>query len=321
MSDPKKLVTAIVVVYNGEKYLKDCLQSIIDQDYQPLEILVIDDGSTDSTPTIIKSFGERIKYFHQNNAGIARARNKGVELANGHYIAFLDADDIWCQDKIATQISVFERYPQYGVVFGEFNRVGDFFHYDLYNDLKIELMKPEIDNDWTGWLYPRMLLDSWVHIITAMVRKDVFYDIGEFNPEQTIGEDYDFWIRTSKKYQMAKIPYPLALYRNNPTSATAKFIERNFGAEIVTKYLKKYGISDPNGGDITRNQIRNRLYELWFVHGYVARNNKQYQAAVQSFGKALYYAPLKLNTYKNIVYSLFKMMGLAVKRENRFYRT
>lgn len=313
MTESKKLVTAIVVVYNGEKYLNDCLRSIVDQDYHPLETLVIDDGSTDSTPDIIKSFGGKIRYYRQKNGGEASARNKGIELANGDYINFLDADDIWCPGKISTQVAVLDEYPQYGVVFGDFCRINDSFRYNSFHELNIEPMKSKIDSNWSGWLFPRMLLDSWVHIITAMARKNVFSAIGEFNSENIIGTDYDFWIRTSRKFQMAKIPYQVALYRDNPTSVTSKFVKRNFPAEIVTKYIKKYGIIDPKGGALTSSQIRKRLFDLWFIHGYVARNNGKYSSAVQSFGKALKYSPICLNAYKNIIFSAFKLIAKCSK--------
>jgi len=305
MINSNKSVTAVVVVYNGEKYLKDCLQSIVDQDYQPLEILVIDDGSTDSTPSIIKSFGRKIIYFRQDNAGIAIARNKGIELAIGEYIAFLDADDIWCPGKITAQMQIIDTYPQYAVVFGGFDRIDGSFEYKAFNDLCLQTIKPEIDEHWSGWLYPRMLLDSWVHIITAVFPKKIVSEIGGFDPDKKVGEDYDFWIRVSKKYQMAKISCTLALYRDNPGSVTTKFNPRNYGAEIVQNYIREYGVSDPHGGKVTTAQIKKRLHEQWFMHGYIARNNRKYKAAVQSFTKALRYAPFNLGIYKNILCAIF----------------
>lgn len=310
--ETNKFVTAIVVVFNGEKYLRQCIDSILNQDYQPLEILVIDDGSTDSTMQIIKSYGKKIRSYHQVNSGIAEARNKGIELANGDYIAFLDADDIWIPGKISTQITVFRKYPHYDVVYGNFKRISASV---VNNDLETQPMKPEIDKNWSGCLYPRMLMDSWVHIITAMAPKKIFIDVGGFDPDKKIGEDYDFWIRVSKKYKMTKIPYPLALYRDNPSSITARFTERNYGAEIVKKYISKYGLSDPNGGEISKKQIRKRLHQLWFMHGYIARNNGRYPAAARSFIKALKYDLVNLSTYRNILYALYKMGRTYEKRK------
>ena len=155
MFESKKIVTAIVVVYNGEKYLKDCLQSIVDQDYPSLEILVVDDGSTDSTSDIVKSFGERIQYFRQDNAGEASARNKSIELSKGDYIAFLDEDDIWCPRKISTQVKVFDEFPEYSVVFGGFSIIDDSYEYSSFNELNIEPMQAKIDSNWSGHCWNR----------------------------------------------------------------------------------------------------------------------------------------------------------------------
>src|SRR5690242_4967891 len=94
-------VTCIVPVFNGERYLGEALDSIFAQGHQPLEVLVVDDGSTDGSAAVAKSYGDRVRYFFQPNAGPAAARNLGLEAARGEFIAFLDADDLWHRDKLA----------------------------------------------------------------------------------------------------------------------------------------------------------------------------------------------------------------------------
>lgn len=110
-------VSVIVPVYNGERFLAEAIESILAQTYPSYEIIVIDDGSTDRTREIVLSYPE-IKYLYQTNAGTAAARNRGIEMARGEYLAFLDADDLWMPGKLAIQIAAFEADPTLEMVGG-----------------------------------------------------------------------------------------------------------------------------------------------------------------------------------------------------------
>jgi glycosyltransferase involved in cell wall biosynthesis len=115
MTDP--LVSVIVPVYNGDRFLADAIESILTQTYQSYEIIVVDDGSTDHSREIALSF-PRVKYLYQPNAGCAAARNRGIEIAKGEYLGFLDADDLWMPDKLTVQIAAFKANPDLEIVSG-----------------------------------------------------------------------------------------------------------------------------------------------------------------------------------------------------------
>jgi glycosyltransferase involved in cell wall biosynthesis len=108
-------VSCIVPVYNGERFLAEALDSILAQTHRPFEIIVIDDGSTDGTPEVIAGYAGRVRYQRQENAGVAAARNAGLELASGELIAILDADDLWHPEKLARQSARFEARPELGI--------------------------------------------------------------------------------------------------------------------------------------------------------------------------------------------------------------
>jgi len=114
------LVSCIVPVYNGERYLAETLDSILAQTHQPVEIFVIDDGSTDRTAAVAATFGPRVQYFRQENAGEAAARNRGLSMAQSEYVAFLDADDLWHPEKLDRQIAQFEEKPEIDLCFTSF---------------------------------------------------------------------------------------------------------------------------------------------------------------------------------------------------------
>ena len=109
------LISCVVAVFNGERYLAEALESILAQTYGALDVIVIDDGSTDGTPDVVASFARRVRSVRQRNAGPAAARNRGVAEARGELIAFLDADDLWHPDKLARQAARFLARPELDV--------------------------------------------------------------------------------------------------------------------------------------------------------------------------------------------------------------
>ena len=106
------LISCIVPVFNGERYLGKALESILKQTYQPLEIIVVNDGSTDGTAAVAARYGDQIHYVRQNNAGAPTARNLGLSVARGEFVAFLDSDDLWHPEKLERQMARFDACPQ-----------------------------------------------------------------------------------------------------------------------------------------------------------------------------------------------------------------
>ena len=172
------LVSVIVPVYNGERYLTSTLQSVVAQDYRPIEILVIDDGSDDRSAEIARGFPE-VRYFHQSNQGVSVARNLGIENAQGELIAFLDADDTWLPAKLTFQVRYLLDHPEAGFVFAR-QRIF----------LEPGLVKP-------AWLKDELLADDCIGYIpsTLVAWKSVFNQVGRFDPEFALAEDADWFFR------------------------------------------------------------------------------------------------------------------------------
>ena len=179
MTDTLPLITAIVPVYNGERYFKEALESIFTQQYEPLELLVLDDGSTDGTADIARSYGERILYHYQPNRGLAAARNAGIELASGRYIAFLDADDLWPLGRLRVQMQAFLENPGVRIVSG---MVRQFVSPDLDKEARSRMVVTE--GLQPGQVLPACLYDC-----------KVFEEVGDFDTQWTLGADLDWTMR------------------------------------------------------------------------------------------------------------------------------
>jgi glycosyltransferase involved in cell wall biosynthesis len=118
------MISCILPVHNGERHIGEAIDSVLQQRRADLEIVVVDDGSTDATPSVVTQYGPGVRYHRQDRAGVATARNRGLQLANGDFISFIDHDDVWTSDKIALQLAAFERDPSLEFVTGMVEHFG-----------------------------------------------------------------------------------------------------------------------------------------------------------------------------------------------------
>jgi glycosyltransferase involved in cell wall biosynthesis len=178
LASAKPLVSVIVPVHNGERFLAPALRSILNQDYRPLELIVIDDGSTDQTAQIAASFS-KARYFHQSNQGVATGRNAGLAAAQGELIAFLDADDLWEPNKLSLQVGYHLNHPD--------------IDYSFVN--LINFLEPGIEKPW--WLRDDQLQHGQADYspVTMLARSSVFQRVGLFDTSFKVGEDTDWFSR------------------------------------------------------------------------------------------------------------------------------
>ncbi|HEX8515665.1 MAG TPA: glycosyltransferase [Bacteroidia bacterium] len=213
-SNHQPLVSVVIPCYNGERFIQATIGSVQSQTYSNFEIIVIDDGSTDSSSEILRSLIEkddRIIYTHQQNAGVSAARNKGMSIAKGEYIALLDADDIWCKDNLEKKVRFLEQ-----------NKDTDWVFSDMYMadaDLKdIKMSEPGTDADilnnlllWEGEVVPGPCSN-------IVFRKKCLLSGISFNKKLSTTADFDFCIQLAVHFKGRRIPEPLWIYRVLSTS-------------------------------------------------------------------------------------------------------
>ncbi len=213
------VVSVILPVFNGEKFLSEAVQSVLNQNYQRLEIIIIDDGSTDSTKKVALGFGNKIKYYYQENGGPAKARNYGLSIATGDFIAFIDADDVWVKDKLSLQLALFEKNREVGIVIGLTFRT-EF----LQND--------ELDN---RVLNPK----GTFHLLlgSTLIKKSVFNKIGLLDEDLFIGDDTDWFNRAKENRVSIAVHYDIVqFYRIHKDNITN---DKRRSNHYVFRVLKK----------------------------------------------------------------------------------
>jgi glycosyltransferase involved in cell wall biosynthesis len=213
MSQPP-LVSVIIPAYNASLWIGETISSVIEQDYKQYEIIVVNDGSTDNIVEIAKSFGPAVQCIHKENGGQASARNAGIRVAKGKYIAFLDADDLWVKDKLKLQVAQLEET-------GAKWAYADSFAFD--NQSKKILYKfSDRQMQHNGDILKALFSTCFIPSPTAIVQRSVFTTVGLFNEEAGMRnrEDWEMWLRIAAVYPIVSISVPLAYYRLHSTSAT-----------------------------------------------------------------------------------------------------
>jgi glycosyltransferase involved in cell wall biosynthesis len=192
------LVSCIVPVFNGERYLAETLDSILAQTHSPLETIVVDDGSTDDTAGIVAAYGEKVRYFFQENAGPASAYNTALTKTEGKYVAFLGADDLWHQEKTARQLSRFEARPELDYCV---THLQNFWIPELKDEAE-RLKDHRLARPMPGYTSA-----------TLLARRRLFDAVGTFDATLQHGHDLDWFLRAAESGATAEMLPDVLMYR------------------------------------------------------------------------------------------------------------
>ncbi len=253
MNNILPLVSVIVPSYNHEKYVQETIESIVNQTYENIELIVIDDGSKDASPKIIEKLSKKynFKFIHRLNKGLSATLNEGIGLSSGKYICVCASDDIYKLNKIEKQVQFMENNPHYGLCFGKIIN---------FNDLGNET-KNNPKHAKSGWVFKDIIYQYFtMPAVTCMIRKNVFETIGYYD-ENLFVEDWDMYLRITDKYQVGYLNEYLAYYRKHDTNITHqktkifdaqqktlnKWKESEYYKEAKIMYELKFFIYDASG--------------------------------------------------------------------------
>ena len=198
------LVSVVIPVFNGERFLRDAVQSVLDQKYSPIEIIIVDDGSTDGTAVVARSLGETVRYLYQANQGPAASRNRGIEYAQGSLIAFADADDLWPSEKLEVQLPYLINDPAIEIVMGRIQQVR------LSKSVNGQTQAEEFAEPAFS-----------VNLGSVVIRKSVFERVGLFDESMRYSEDVDWFMRAREAgAAIVTIDAVTLLYRQHEENMT-----------------------------------------------------------------------------------------------------
>jgi glycosyltransferase involved in cell wall biosynthesis len=276
-------VSVIIPAYNAEAFIANTLRSVLDQTYRDLEVIVVDDGSTDGTLEVLGQFERQVRVHAQANGGVARARNAGVRLATGSWIAFLDADDEWLPHKIERQLACRDVPMSFT----------DRYNFGVIGDL------PELQSKATpmrgGDVFVPLLRDgNFITLTSVMMRRELFEAMGGFYTGLNGTEDWDLWLRIAEKHPIGFVDEPLVRYRLHPGG-----ISRNFArmcrerTEVISRALAL------ERGRALGWRLRRQIWaETWRTNGWDAGRAGARLSALKDYARAAMAWPLYALPYK-----------------------
>jgi glycosyltransferase involved in cell wall biosynthesis len=216
------LVSVVIPTHNYARFIPEAIESALAQDYAPLEIIVVDNGSTDETRAAIEPFRERgISYVYQEDAGPSGGRNTGIELARGELVAFLDADDAWLPGKTSAQVAHLIAHPELGLV------GSGAFECDATNQPTGIRKAPPIEAEMA---FEQLLVRNFLVTTGVIVRKRCHEVVGGFK-DMSFGEDWDLWLRIARRYPIGFVQEPLFKRRGHPSALSFEI-----GDQLLTRY-------------------------------------------------------------------------------------
>lgn len=303
------LVSVVMPCYNYASFVGDAVDSVLSQTYQNIELIIINDGSTDDTKEILEAISDnRVMVLHIENSGVSTARNKGIELARGQFIAFIDADDLWSPDKIQQQVQAFKKHPDCSYCFTNFsrfdaknNQYGAFTDYAYYlgnisqhatNELRVHFK--DVCHDLEMPWYPTI----------NMVRMNKIKHLFEKN--RRIGEDVSFFIHFWASTDGIFVPKTLAFLRvHGANSSNVSYSHAELLISVFQSNLKHY----------KQREFKRTLGRLYLGLAYQQRKRNQYSEAAKNYSRSIlnHYFSFKAIAFAFILPPLSFIIGIYWK--------
>lgn len=291
-------VSVIIPTYNCASFINEAIESIINQSYQDLEVIVIDDGSNDDTDKVLKPYMNRIKYIYQENKGVAIARNVGIRAAKGEYIAFLDSDDIWYPEKLKIQTEILDSHQNVGLVYSDVNIFG--------GKVKTSVLKDKNKAILSGKIFDSLLLGKFYICCSSVIfRKSYIEKVGLFDESLKTCEDLDMWLRITRECDAIFIDNPLVQYRSHSANIT-----KNMQQMYADKY---YVLNKIFSNLLLSKRIQALKPQVWgnfhFEFGKSYYFSKDFQKSNMELTKAIKLVPFSSGAYLCLFKSFLREVG------------
>lgn len=345
-------VSVIIPTYNRAKFISDAIQSVITQTYRNIEIIVVDDGSTDGTKDVLSPFMDKIRYYHTENMGPAHARNVGMKAASGKYIAFLDSDDLYLPGKLELQVAFMEAHPEVGMVATEVssmvgNTITEDYHLRSYHciyDSKglsyedIYTVRGQFHCETLVRPVPYYIGNIFCHVLqgpvlistTVFFPREILQSVGYQNEAYPNGQEYEFIVRICKHYQTAFLNIPTYVYRyhvnqismaSNPITRE-KILTEIRGEKVFLQAVLDWGYGDKKYYEENKGWLNHRIAELYNCIGEKWLEIRETSKARENFRKGHSFDPSGSQNIQNLRFSyLPSLIRRGIRRVSRLVKT
>ncbi len=324
------MVSIIIPTYNRAAYLDEALASVFQQDFEDYEVIVIDDGSTDGTRAVIEKYASdaRLRYEYQQNSGKPSiARNRGLQIARGDYVAFLDSDDLLSANSILLRLEILEKYADVGLVTGSW---ADYDFANSHKNLKSILKRhknwfSELPDLYVSYMTNHICIcneniafelfnSDIIFTSSVMLRSTILRDIGVFSEDIKLGEDYDLWLRIAMKYKTGFIFEAVSIRRAHEENIS-KCRDENYDWDLVV--LDNFHKRFDTVPKLIKNRYCNRIYSYLINTGTYFLDKNMFDKARTRFITAITLKPLSTKAFIYYFFSLLPMTFIKKIRRLR----
>ncbi len=273
------MVSVVIPDYNHARYIADAIRSVLGQDYQNYEIIVVDDGSTDNSREVVAQFGERVRYIYQENRGLSAARNTGIKAARGDYIGVLDADDMYQPSFMSRLVGLLEDDPEAEAAY---------CGYRFVDDAKFPLYQIEARNVASERLFRVLAEGNFLVPESMLVRRRCYQAVGEFDESLRAVEDLDMWLRITRRYKVIGTTDILTHHRVLSGSMSTDPKRQTVNRLMV---IGKHFGPEPGRGEPSSDCVR-RVYGRAYLASTVEYlQAKEVEGAAENFSKMAVICP------------------------------
>ena len=295
-------ISVIIPVYNGEKTIQTTIDSVLNQTFQDFELIVINDGSTDSTLEILSTISDpRLQVFSYPNSGAPKSRNRGFDQSSGEYIAFLDADDLWTPDKLEAQLKALQNNPEAAVAYSWTDHIDESGQF-LYSGRHLTI---------NGNVYPELLVQNFLENgSNPLIRRQAFAEIQGFDESLLGGQDRDLYLRLAACYPFVGVPAVHIFYRMSPNSISSQVLRQEKQCVAV---IEKAFLQAPSELQSLKQQSLARIYKYLLyraLQGYPSQQKGR--AALRFLYQYGKYDPSALKQWQFFSIILLKSSIMAV---------
>lgn len=256
-------VSIIIPTHNRKAFVLEAIDSVLAQTYEGFELIVVDDGSADGTREALKRYEESLLYLYQANQGVSTARNNGLALAQGEFIAFLDSDDLWLPKKLAVQVAFMDQHPQALICYTD----------ELWIRRGKRVNPKKRHAKYSGEIYPHCLPLCIISPSSALMRRGLFEQVGTFDPRLSVCEDYDLWLRVAALFPVFFIPQRLIVKRGgHPDQLSRQEWGNDRYRVMALAKILELGMLTPELRRLTIQELHRKVGVL--ISGYLKRGKE-----------------------------------------------
>jgi glycosyltransferase involved in cell wall biosynthesis len=297
-----KLVTFLITTYNSERWIEECLRSVLNQTHKNLQVLIVDDGSNDSTVKLIKQISDsRIELFYKEHSGLSKSLNFAMDKIKGNYIARLDSDDLCENERIEKQLSFLKQNPSYGILGTNFNLIDE-------NGKQILKVRNPEKNKWIKDLMPARC-SVWIG--SSLMQREILDEAGGFNENIYSAQDWDLFLRVIDKTKF----YNLQEYLTSKRIHHSNISESQSAQQETEDILLAY-----NNSIIKNSNEKEKIAKANFNIGYYYYYVNNFNEASEFFSQAIENGGLNLQFFRYRIFSKYLSVFIKFYRKYRIYK-